>query len=203
MLHSLIEKLSNRPGLFLFCRGILENNFKAIHRIIGEWLPAGRGRRVLDIACGPGAFSRLYQPENYFGVDLNEQYIRYAKAHHKGSFEVMDARHLQFPSQSFDDALVFGLLHHLDDDDAAAVVTAIARVLRPDGRALIIEDIPTRSRLNVIGHLLHNIENGHHIRPPEQYHRLLDPRFRIVGEKTFRSGVCDYYAASIVPTASA
>jgi ubiquinone/menaquinone biosynthesis C-methylase UbiE len=199
VLHSLIEKLSNYPGFFLFCRGVLEANFKAIHRIIHEWLPPKDGRKVLDLACGPGAFSKLFTPENYSGIDINDQYIRYAQEHHRGSFAVMDARDLKFPSRTFDDVLVFGLLHHLDDRDATAVVTSLARVLKPEGRALIIEDIPTRSKLNVIGHLIHNIENGHHIRPPAQYHTLLSPHFRIEDERTFRSGVCDYYAVRVAP----
>jgi ubiquinone/menaquinone biosynthesis C-methylase UbiE len=195
MLRFLIETLSDHPGLFLLGRGILEGNFKTIRKIITEKLPARPDRRILDVACGPGAFSVLFEPTCYSGVDLNDRYIHYAKRHYRGTFQTMDARELQFGEASFDDALVFGLLHHLNDEDARAVLTSLARVLKAGGRALIIEDIPTESRLNLIGHILHRVENGHYIRRAEQYRHLLSGYLHLQEEQIFRSGICDYYMA--------
>lgn len=197
MLHFIIEKLSDYPGLFLFGRSILEGDFKVIRRTIRDQLPAVPGHKVLDVACGPGAFSNLFDPDNYWGVDINEKYIRYAKRHYSGDFRTMDARHLDFEDSSFDEALVFGLLHHLSDEDATAVIHGLSRVLKPGGRALIIEDIPTESKLNLVGHLLHWAENGHFIRSAEHYRRLLQGRFRLGEELEFRSGVCDYFMACL------
>jgi ubiquinone/menaquinone biosynthesis C-methylase UbiE len=197
MLHFIIEKLSDYPGLFLFARSLLESDFKVIRRTIREHLPNRPGQKVLDVACGPGAFSDLFDPDGYWGVDINEKYIHYATRHYRGAFQVMDARRLDFEESSFDQALVFGLLHHLNDEDVSAVVQGLARVLKPNGRAIVIEDIPTESKLNLVGHVLHWAENGHHIRPAEQYHRLLRSRFHIEEERIFRSGVCDYYMASL------
>ncbi len=198
MIRFFIEKVSNQPGLFLLARGILEGNFKAIHRAIRGQLSAKQGHKVLDVACGPGAFSVLFEPEGYYGVDLNEKYIAYAQRRYQGSFGVMDARQLDFADASFDDALVFGLLHHLNDEDAQAVIEGLVRVLKPGGRALVIEDIPTESRLNLIGHLLHWVENGHFIRPADQYRDLLSSRLRLKEDQIFRSGICDYYMASLI-----
>jgi ubiquinone/menaquinone biosynthesis C-methylase UbiE len=197
VLHFIIEKLSDYPGLFLFARSILEGDFKVIRRTIREQLPKAPEQKVLDIACGPGAFSDLFDTDSYWGVDINEKYIRYATRHYRGDFRVMDARRLDFPDAHFDQALVFGLLHHLSDEDASAVIQGLARVLKPNGRALVIEDIPTESKLNLVGHLLHWAENGHYIRPAEQYRRILANRFRIGEEQVFRSGVCDYYMARL------
>ena len=198
MLHSLIEKLSNYPRFFLFSRGLLEANFTVIRKTIQSYLGSGESRRVLDVACGPGAFSDLFMAESYTGIDLNPNYIEYANKNYGGAFEVQDARALGFAEGSFDDVLVYGLLHHLGDDDVSSVARGLKRVLRPGGRALVIEDIPTESSLNLVGHLLHWAENGHHIRPADEYRRLLTPYFRVAEEKLFRSGVCDYYMASLV-----
>ena len=197
MLHYIVEKLSNHPGLFLFCRGLLEANFRIIRRTIHEQLPDQEGRKVLDVACGPGAFSELFPAETYVGVDMNQRYIDYARRRYKGTFHVMDARKLDFEAGTFDDVLVYGLLHHLNDEDARAVLDGIARVLKPSGRTLIIEDIPTESRLNLIGRLLHRIENGHFIRTAEEYRTLLGGHLQKQGEQFFRSGFCDYYMASL------
>jgi hypothetical protein len=79
-----------------------------------------------------------------------------------------------------------------------AVAESLRGVLREGGVALVIEDVPTESHLNLVGHLLHWIENGHYIRPAEEYRNLLSPFFRIEEEKLFRSGVCDYYMARLV-----
>ena len=78
-----------------------------------------------------------------------------------------------------------------------SALKSITRVLRPNGRALVIEDIPTESKLNVIGHLVHWAENGHHIRAATEYRTLLSPHFDIEEEQSFRSGVCDYYLARV------
>jgi len=198
MLHALIEKLSDYPRFFLFCRGLLEANFTVIRKTIRDHLGSHPGRKVLDVACGPGAFSDLFPKDAYTGVDLNPKYIRFAKENFEGQFSVQDARALEFPEGAFDDVLVYGLLHHLDDDDVTAVLAGMKRVLRPGGKALFIEDIPTESRLNLIGHLLHWAENGHYIRPADDYRTLLEPFFRFEDEQLFRSGVCDYYMARVV-----
>ncbi|TDI43854.1 MAG: class I SAM-dependent methyltransferase [Acidobacteria bacterium] len=199
MLHALIEKLSDYPRFFLFCRGLLESNFRVIRQAIEEHLGPNPDRKVLDVACGPGAFSDLFSPGSYTGIDLNPKYIRYATKNYNGQFCVQDARALDFPEGAFDDVLVYGLLHHLNDEDVTSVLRGMQRVLRPGGRALVIEDIPTESRLNLVGHLLHWAENGHHIRPADDYRKLLMPHFRFEDEQLFRSGVCDYYMARLIP----
>jgi hypothetical protein len=68
-------------------------------------------------------------------------------------------------------------------------------LITDDGRILVIEDIPAVSSLNLVGHLIHAAENGHHIRKMEEYRGLYLERFRIVSDETLRSGICDYYSA--------
>ena len=121
MLHAIIEKLSDYPAFFLFCRGILEANFRVIRDTIRTHLEPSPKRTVLDVACGPGAFSDLFPSESYSGIDLNPKYIDYAKSRYRGHFQVQDATKIDYPADSFDDVLVYGLLHHLSDEDVRAV----------------------------------------------------------------------------------
>ena len=192
----LVERVSDHPVLFIFIRGILENDFKAIRKVVRRELRPGQGLRSLDLGCGPGAFANLFAGDDYFGVDLNARYIEHARRTRPGTFLVGDARQLDIPDQRFDQILIFGLLHHLADDDVRAVLSESTRLLAPGGRILAIEDIPAISRLNLIGHLIHNVENGEHIRPLEDYRRLYseDGR-RIERDEVLQSGICDYYAA--------
>lgn len=192
----IVEKVSDHPVLFIFIRGILENDFKAIRAVIRRELRPGRGLRSLDLGCGPGAFADVFLGDDYFGVDLNARYIDHARRTRKGTFLVSDARKIDLPDGRFDQILIFGLLHHLPDDYVRAVLAESTRLLAPGGRILAIEDIPAISRLNLVGHLIHNVENGEHIRPAEEYRRLYrEGGRRIERDEVLQSGICDYYAA--------
>jgi ubiquinone/menaquinone biosynthesis C-methylase UbiE len=195
LLATVVEKISDHPVLFIFIRGILENDFKAIRAVIRRDLKRGGGLRTLDLGCGPGAFADMFEGDDYVGADLNARYIDHARRTRKGTFIVSDARKLELPDGRFDQILIFGLLHHLSDEAVRDVLKEAKRVLVPGGRLLAIEDIPAVSRMNLIGHLIHNVENGEHIRPTEEYKRLYTEQARIVSDEVLRSGVCDYYAA--------
>lgn len=194
----LVESISDHPVLFIFFRSILENDFKAIRALIRRDLTLGKGLRSLDLGCGPGAFADLFDGDDYVGADLNARYIEHARRTRKGTFVVSDARKLDLPDGRFDQILIFGLLHHLSDEETRAVLGESKRLLVPGGRILAIEDIPAVSRVNLVGHLLHSIENGEHIRPVEDYKRLYGEVARIERDEILRSGVCDYYSALLV-----
>jgi ubiquinone/menaquinone biosynthesis C-methylase UbiE len=194
----LVERVSDNPVLFIFFRGLLENDFKAIRATIRDELKLGQGLRSLDLGCGPGAFSDLFEGDDYVGADLNRRYIEWARRHRRGTFIVSDAKQVELPDARFDQVLIFGLLHHLSDDDVRGVLGETRRLLVPGGRALLIEDIPAVSRLNLLGHLIHSVENGEHIRPVEQYRALYAEAGRVESEQVLKSGICDYYKAVLV-----
>lgn len=194
----LVQKVSDHPVLFIFLRGILENDFRAIRATIRREMDLGPASRTLDFGCGPGAFSDLFAAGDYVGVDLNARYIDHARRTRKGAFLVSDAKHVDLPDGRFDQALIFGLLHHLPDEEARAVLSECRRLLVGGGRVLVIEDIPSVSRLNLIGHLIHHVENGEFIRPVEDYRRLYAGVGRVESELVLQSGICDYYAAVLV-----
>jgi ubiquinone/menaquinone biosynthesis C-methylase UbiE len=195
LIGNLVSYISEHPGLFLFVRSLLENNFSSIRSIIRDEMLSDDHARTLDLGCGPGAFSRHFPAQSYVGVDINPRYIRYARRRFQGDFRAGDARELEFPAGFFNQVLIFGLLHHIDDATVREVLGECRRVLITGGSILVIEDIPAVSRLNVIGHLIHLAENGHYIRPAEAYRRLYSEFFKIEKERILASGICDYHAA--------
>jgi ubiquinone/menaquinone biosynthesis C-methylase UbiE len=198
LLSKIVERVSDHPVLFIFCRSLLENDFAAIRAMIRRDLRLGHKLRTLDLACGPGAFADLFEGDDYVGLDMNARYIDHARRTRKGTFVVGDARQVELPDARFDQILIFGLLHHLPDADVTAVLAECKRMLVPGGHVLAIEDIPAISKLNLIGHLIHQVENGEHIRPAEEYRRLYSQAMRIEREEILKSGICDYYAAVLV-----
>lgn len=110
------------------------------------------GAEVLDLAAGTAeigsALAAVYSvPISYCAVDLNEQMLEVAerkfarlrreRPHSQWRLAHGSAESLDFETSSFD-AVV--LCFALDDmDDPAAVLAETARVLRDDGRFLLIE----------------------------------------------------------------
>ncbi|MGZ5066530.1 MAG: class I SAM-dependent methyltransferase [Usitatibacter sp.] len=112
------------------------------------------GSRVIDIGCGTGDILRfLPRGVSYAGFDRNEAYIAAARERFAGrgaSFECREVgpgRGAQ--SGDFDVALAIGLMHHLDDDEAFALLRSAKGALR-DGGVLFLLDpvlVPEQSRL--------------------------------------------------------
>ena len=102
---------------------------------------------VLEVGCGPGHLSidlAIDHGLEVTGLDLDPDMIvraganaarRAAGGGHAPTFVVGDAAALPFPDGSFDVVVSTFSLHHWSDPVAG--LTEIARVLRPDGRALI------------------------------------------------------------------
>ncbi len=87
--------------------------------------------------------------------------------------------------------MISGVLHHLDDELANRVLAEAARVVRPGGTVVIWEDIPA-PWWNLVGHLIHRLDLGNHIRTPDSYARLIRNHLDIIETSPFRSGAMDY-----------
>jgi SAM-dependent methyltransferase len=199
-----VRRLSAQPTLWNLFRRILEANFAEERRVISKELKpyveksaAGAAPRLLDLGCGTGELAAVFLDSgyDYVGIDIEPERIRHAQATFpKGAFHVMDATHLEYPDGYFDQILVTGVLHHLPDDEVRAIVREMKRVLKPGGRALVMEDIALRGSHNLLGALVHLADEGAHIRRPKQYTPLFVPEFRLKASYPVRAGVCDYQA---------
>jgi SAM-dependent methyltransferase len=109
---------------------------------------AGPGKRVLDIATGPGyvAARAAERGAEAAGLDLSETMIAFARARAPSvDFVLGDATELPFADASFDAAVGAFLLLHMGRPERA--VAEAARVLGPGGRAAFsVWDEPSRGR---------------------------------------------------------
>ena len=76
--------------------------------------------KVLDIGCGPGEILDFLTEVDYFGYDINPNYINYAKIKYKNKgkffckkFTNRDIKKLP----KFDHVLLLGILHHLNSQE--------------------------------------------------------------------------------------
>ena len=107
-----------------------------------------RGKRILDIGCGEGRFSRLLAGlgAEVTGIDLTEPLIEWARSLSAGgdSYVVGDAETLDgIADESFDLAVSYIVL--VDLLDYRASIEAAYRVLGPGGRFVVCNVHPMRS----------------------------------------------------------
>lgn len=104
-----------------------------------------RGTKVLDFACGNGE-NGLFAAQcgaEVVGIDISPEGVENANLNAKQAgvsdhcrYEVMDGENMIFGDDSFDVAVEYGALHHVDLDAALA---ELARVLKPKGQMICIE----------------------------------------------------------------
>lgn len=108
-----------------------------------------RGQTVLDYGCGNGEYTLALLKAGaaeVHGIDISQPYVERAAdaARQAGfpdtafKFQVMDAHELSFDDNMFDLVLGRGILHHLDIDRA---LSELERVLKPGGRAVLLEPL--------------------------------------------------------------
>jgi len=114
------------------------------------------GARLLDVACGSGGFLEraLARGLDIVGVDVSPAAIELAKKRLPGAdVQVADAEQLPFGASSFDLVTCLGSLEHFPSPERGAA--EIARVVRPEGRAIVF--VPN---LFFLGHVWFGLRHG-------------------------------------------
>jgi len=154
--------------------------FGARQRSIQDYLNFEDGQRIIDVGCGPGFLANhLPKGIRYFGFDIDQTYIEYAKTHFsaKGSFycEVFDAERAAAIGPA-DIVMMNGLIHHLDNDAARATLRAAHCALKRDGTVFTLDGC-YRVGQSPIAHWLLRNDRGQFVRDEAGYRALLSSVF--------------------------
>lgn len=109
------------------------------YRFVARRLGALSGKRVLDVACGQGAWLQLLKERGarVSGVDISERAIGTCKSRMPDDeFAVSPAEDIPFADRQFDLVTCLGSLEHFLDKDAA--LRQMARVARDDAVLLLL-----------------------------------------------------------------
>lgn len=113
--------------------------------IILDELSHASGFCVLDIGCGKGLLRKPLRDAgfNWRGLDpFPPQLIE--------DIDVASADAMPYANKTFDAAICINALHHISVEAMAASLKETARILRPNGRIVVIEPRPTGALSQVI-----------------------------------------------------
>lgn len=172
---------ANKQGLRMFKREHLYASGPPNTEVSGEsiaFVKQKAGKKILDIGCGIGACCKQLIEFGFecTGVEGNEEYVRQARAQGIEAY-VMHAESLDIPSKTFDTALLFEVLEHIDNVDS--VLEEAKRVTKKN-ILITVPNIGCLSELvpyNVIPH--HFFEPTHvNFFTKEMLERLLVDHFK-------------------------
>ncbi len=120
----------------------------AVEQAVVDALADKPFRSLLDLGTGTGRMLELLGPglERGLGIDLSHEMLALARARldraglKQCSVRQGDIYDLNLPHDSFDVVVLHQVLHYLDD--GARAVREAARVLRPQGRLMVIDFAP-------------------------------------------------------------
>ena len=121
--------------------------FIAFIRQMGiKMYPPQNGMYVLDVGCGTGTNLMLYHEAGckVFGIDLSPAMVEVAQKKLGGCAEIRqgDASKMAYSDGLFDLVIGFLTLHEMPSRIRPAVISEMARVMKPDGRILLIDQHP-------------------------------------------------------------
>jgi ubiquinone/menaquinone biosynthesis C-methylase UbiE len=108
--------------------------------------PTKEGMLVLDVACGTGTLLDLYQQTGcrLFGIDASVAMLEVARAKldHAADLRLGDATRMPYADGRFDLITIVLALHEMPTSDRSAVLNEVTRVMKKDGRVLLIDYHP-------------------------------------------------------------
>jgi ubiquinone/menaquinone biosynthesis C-methylase UbiE len=127
--------------------GLFDTIFEPMNRglrLIGVGMFRPRkGMTVLDVGCGTGVHLELYRRFecSLFGIDTSESMLDVAKKR-LGEFadlKLANACEMPFKDGSFDLVISMLVLHEMDQASRPRAIDEMKRVLKEDGRILLID----------------------------------------------------------------
>ena len=189
-MQKVIDLFFQNPKFFLGFRNKLQNNLISEKNVIKKHIKLNKNSKILDFGCGTGDFCMLFDKSQYIGVDTEKRFIEFNKSKFKGYnfIRIDEDKPLPFEDSYFDRILVFGVLHHIDDNDIMRILKELNRVLKNSGKIILYDQLPSSEQKNFFAKVLVKFDRGKFLRKSKQLKMLLERYFKIRENYKIRSG---------------
>lgn len=195
-------------------RSLLDNSsvFDRWQRIVGaehakRWFVETRVLprkpvRLMEVGCGTGALCRYLPPSiEYFGVDIDEDYVDAARRRFPNRVfehaDVGDPATFETLAGKCDIVVAFGVLHHLDDNQARRCLKGSHAALGEGGVFLSVDPCHFEHE-GPLEYLMKRFDRGRFIRPPNSYRSLVAASFNEVTVEVEMKQMAMQYALAVV-----
>lgn len=119
---------------------------KILRKRLLQLASPGANGQVLEVGCGTGLNLELFQEAkcDVHGIDLSREMIKAAgkKLGDQVGLHTGDAADIPYPTSFFDRVIIMLALHEMSSTSRFPVLKEAARVLKPDGRLLVVDYHP-------------------------------------------------------------
>ena len=123
-----------------------------------------KGSKVLDFGSGFGTFAKYFDNLDYIGIEINNKYIlRAQKLNPKYKFLNLNLDQTILDNK-YKLVLIYGVLHHIPDNEVKNILINIKNALDEDGKIYIYEPLPPQSLWSIKSLVLKNLDLGNFIR---------------------------------------
>lgn len=140
------------------------------------------GAKLLDLGCGPGNILDFLPVMDYYGFDIEPDYIEAAKKKYgkRGKFICASMDKFKVPNPgTFDIAIATGVIHHLNDDETKNLFKIASQALKPSGRLVTFDGCYIKNQ-NIIAYLMLKFDRGKYVRKKNEYENLASQLFSSV-----------------------
>jgi SAM-dependent methyltransferase len=184
-----IRAVLSSPKVYDFFQNIMGAN-KIRQELVSDFIRPTDNFRVLDIGCGTARIlDYLPKDVSYYGFDLSQTYIDDAKARYgsRGHFNCALVEQAIDSLAPFDAVLAVGVLHHLDNSQAIALMQLAYASLKQGGKLITIDPTLVDGQNEIAKYLVKN-DRGQNVRSPEDYYLLPNKIFsKVTGQVKHRT----------------
>lgn len=169
-----MKKILNFPFIYNGFQSVVGKFGLSQATLFAKYVPYSPGCKVLDLGCGPATCTHFFQPQDYLGLDNDNDYIVHARKkfpHYNficGQFS--DLACMKNPPK-FDLIFAMGLLHHINNLTASQFLADAYNVIQPNGILVTfdgcIHGSQSRLRRNIV-----LADRGQYIRSQNDYMNL-------------------------------